>query len=181
MNNLTKILSTAALGLTVAFGATVSHAAPVPIGTCSVNDVNLGLTSSSTPKANDCENYAGNDSSPLNAFGTTWTFVTKDEYPNESDIKEGIWDFSDQTLPLDDPFVIVLKAANFFAAYLINVEDTDGKGWFTTAGVTGDKPHGISHISLYTSVSEVPVPAALWLFAPALLGLMGFRRRNNKV
>lgn len=35
---------------------------------------------------------------------------------------------------------------------------------------------GISHIA-YFNVSEIPVPAALFLFAPALLGFIGFRRR----
>ena len=30
-------------------------------------------------------------------------------------------------------------------------------------------------------ISEVPLPAALWLFAPALLGFLGFRRKANKL
>ncbi|WP_273180285.1 MULTISPECIES: VPLPA-CTERM sorting domain-containing protein [Methylophaga] len=40
---------------------------------------------------------------------------------------------------------------------------------------------GISHIALFNTapISAVPVPAALWLFAPALLGLVGFRRRQS--
>jgi len=29
------------------------------------------------------------------------------------------------------------------------------------------------------SVSAVPLPAALWLFGPALLGFMGFRRKKS--
>ncbi len=29
------------------------------------------------------------------------------------------------------------------------------------------------------TVSEVPVPAALWLFAPALMGFLGLRRKNK--
>ena len=29
------------------------------------------------------------------------------------------------------------------------------------------------------NLSEVPLPAALFMFAPALLGLMGFRRKNK--
>jgi hypothetical protein len=41
-------------------------------------------------------------------------------------------------------------------------------------GHHGGGHHGGGH------VSEVPVPAALWLFAPALLGLMGFRRKSKK-
>ncbi|HAO24194.1 MULTISPECIES: VPLPA-CTERM sorting domain-containing protein [unclassified Methylophaga] len=36
----------------------------------------------------------------------------------------------------------------------------------------------VSHIAYFnTSVSEVPLPAALWLFAPALMGFLGLRRR----
>lgn len=39
----------------------------------------------------------------------------------------------------------------------------------------------VSHIAYFnTSISEVPLPAALWLFAPALMGLLGFRRRLAK-
>jgi hypothetical protein len=39
----------------------------------------------------------------------------------------------------------------------------------------------VSHIAYFnTSVSEVPLPAALWLFAPALMGFLGFRRRLTK-
>lgn len=37
----------------------------------------------------------------------------------------------------------------------------------------------VSHIA-YFNTSAVPVPAALWLFAPALMGLLGFRRRFAK-
>ena len=42
---------------------------------------------------------------------------------------------------------------------------------------------GISHIALFNTapISAVPVPAALWLFAPALLGLVGFRRRQSTI
>lgn len=39
----------------------------------------------------------------------------------------------------------------------------------------------VSHIAYFnTSVSEVPIPAALWLFAPALMGFLGLRRRLKK-
>jgi hypothetical protein len=30
------------------------------------------------------------------------------------------------------------------------------------------------------TVSEVPVPAALWLFAPALMGFLGLRRKSKE-
>lgn len=32
-----------------------------------------------------------------------------------------------------------------------------------------------------TGISEVPLPAALWLFAPALIGFLGFRRKASKL
>lgn len=37
----------------------------------------------------------------------------------------------------------------------------------------------VSHFAYFNTapVSEVPLPAALWLFAPALMGLLGIRRR----
>lgn len=36
----------------------------------------------------------------------------------------------------------------------------------------------VSHIVYFnTSISEVPLPAAVWLFLPALMGFLGFRRR----
>jgi len=42
-------------------------------------------------------------------------------------------------------------------------------------------PKELSHFSTYgTDISAIPIPAALWLFAPALLGFMGFRRRLSK-
>ena len=42
---------------------------------------------------------------------------------------------------------------------------------------------GISHIALFNTapISAVPVPAALWLFAPALLGLVGLRRKQSTI
>lgn len=43
------------------------------------------------------------------------------------------------------------------------------------------KPKDLSHFSTFnTNISAIPIPAALWLFGPALLGFMGFRRRLSK-
>jgi len=38
-----------------------------------------------------------------------------------------------------------------------------------------------SNYDLRIATSEVPLPAALWLFAPALIGFLGFRRKANKL
>ena len=54
---------------------------------------------------------------------------------------------------------------------LIDTENTDG--WF---GVSLD----YSELTL-RDVPAVPVPAAVWLFGTALLGLAGFSRRKKKV
>jgi len=52
---------------------------------------------------------------------------------------------------------------------------------FIAQGGAGDENGTkISHYVLIDStLSEVPIPAALWLFAPALLGLVGFRRKSQ--
>lgn len=55
---------------------------------------------------------------------------------------------------------------------------------FVAAGVTYwvDIFNASSSILAYDlSISAVPIPAALWLFAPALLGFCGMRRRAAKV
>lgn len=45
---------------------------------------------------------------------------------------------------------------------------------------SGKGYNSMSHIAFF-NVSEVPVPAAMWLFAPALLGLFGLRRKHKTV
>lgn len=48
---------------------------------------------------------------------------------------------------------------------------------FVTQGGTGDDK--ISHYVLLDAISAVPVPAALWLFAPALFGFIGLRKKTS--
>jgi len=52
-------------------------------------------------------------------------------------------------------------------------------GTYTISGISFDSPfdYGRAALKLDTGVSAVPVPAALFLFAPALLGLLGLRRK----
>ncbi|MAX52118.1 MAG: hypothetical protein CMH22_09050 [Methylophaga sp.] len=51
------------------------------------------------------------------------------------------------------------------------------------AGLTfrdNNDPAGVRYMDMsYNSVSEVPIPAAAFMFAPALLGFMGLRRRTK--
>lgn len=37
----------------------------------------------------------------------------------------------------------------------------------------------ISHVEIFSGISEVPVPAAVWLFGTALIGFIGISRRRN--
>ena len=64
----------------------------------------------------------------------------------------------------------------FATLYPANTAFTISKNNATTKG------GGLSNYRVYDSgLSEVPVPAALFMFAPALLGLMGFRRRAKNL
>jgi len=68
----------------------------------------------------------------------------------------------------------LMKVGNFT---LVGLFDTP----ITSLFYNNDGLLGISHVAYFnTSVSAVPIPAALWLFAPALLGFLNFRRRLVK-
>lgn len=53
---------------------------------------------------------------------------------------------------------------------------------FNISNVSATKGGGLSNYRVYNSgLSEVPVPAAAFLFAPALLGFMGLRRKAKNL
>ncbi|PHS32642.1 MAG: hypothetical protein COA95_02490 [Methylophaga sp.] len=56
-------------------------------------------------------------------------------------------------------------------------------GTYTISGIVFDSPFnfGSAALRLDTGVSAVPVPAALFLFAPALLGFLGLRRKVTTI
>jgi hypothetical protein len=49
--------------------------------------------------------------------------------------------------------------------------------WLMVGGNTG--AFNIDNISVNASIGAVPVPAALFMFAPALLGFLGLRRKTK--
>lgn len=73
-----------------------------------------------------------------------------------------------------------------FEGFLMKVGNFTMVGLFDTAItsliVSNMGLSGISHIAYFNTsdISAIPIPAALWLFGPALLGFMGFRRRLSK-
>ena len=161
---------------------------------CALTDVTTDILGGPV-NANACINSAGNDNQmggqlfadTINSqFGTVgnWSQLATNNAVGALSASSGTWDFSALLASITNPFVFTVKASNEFAAYLFNV-DTLGTGSFSTIGLLGNPvnmtPQDISHYSIYTTdtMSEVPIPAAIWLFAPALMGLMGFRRKNK--
>jgi len=106
--------------------------------------------------------------------------------------ESGSWTYTSGD-PLSSPFVIILKASSEYSAYLFKgiediVEEDTGTFFISFLNNGGLQP-ALSHISIYSTNSDipgggifgnpVPLPAALWLFGPALLGFMGFRRKTK--
>lgn len=173
------------------------------IGSCNVGDV---LAEGS--KAVSCQNFSGNDSvaflnnssgltgdfaTSISALGEgTWSLFGKSDEASDSvnDIPEGqktgTWSFTDG---LEDPFVLVLKAAGFYSAYYFDSFDSAVKnGTFNVSGVTtgvGGKSADLSHISVYKFAPRVqPAPQPPRVPEPAaLLGLLvvaGFGSRLKR-
>ena len=184
---------------------TFAHAAPKTpepfvSDPCQLDDVTVG----DNINASDCRgSLEGNDSGNFGVdingiFGETNPDITWIEAEGSltAELEEisGNWTYTG-TEALSSPFVIVLKGSKEYSAYLFKgLEDLyngDG-GLFSMSILTNNDNKNIvelSHISLYTTDSDipgtsifgnpVPLPAALWLFGPALLGFMGFRRKNK--
>ena len=163
---------------------------------CAVTDVTATISDIGpvTVNANACINKVGNDNSMggqpfANTINTefstigNWSQLATNNAIGADEISSGDWDFSALVASISNPFVLTIKSSNEFAAYLF-IADTLGKGTFTTAGLQPNKngkDQNISHYSIYTTdtISQVPIPAALWLFAPALLGFLGLRKKQQ--
>jgi len=128
MNNLIKTLSTLLVFATILMSPLVSSAA-----SCSFADVtnNPGANS-----ANACIDHTGNNmpnyQNSINSdFGLSlnWSYIADDASTSGS---SGAWDFTSYTM--SNPFVIVLKAGNNFAAYLFN-QASNGTGTWNTSNL----------------------------------------------
>lgn len=84
--------------------------------------------------------------------------------------------------PVDDVFNS-LSLGVAFQGFLIKYATFTMVGLFdspiTQLSYVTHTGQDVSHIA-YFNPSAVPLPAALWLFAPALMGFLGFRRRLTK-
>lgn len=183
------------------YGSTNANAAYVQ-GTCSVTDVTAGGTNAAA-----CLNYSGNDTGFVGSIAADfdvdglWYLAGKSDSPGDfvMDIggspQSGNWSLASS---FDALFVVVLKAANFYAAYLFDdVTDVTG-GSYDVSGVT-TKVHkgqpkpghaGLSHISVYAGPQQpdtdigtgtsIPEAAGLSLFGLGLAGLGFVARRRHR-
>ena len=193
-----QIMKTGSIGVAIVaaglFGAIASANAAYIQGTCALTDVTAGGQAASA-----CRNYSGNDTgyeSLIAAdFGVSgpWDLAGKSDAPNDfvldigGGAQSGNWAVDGS---IDALFVVVLKAANFFAAYLFDSVTGVTDGTYDVSGITTKVGHngqiksghaGLSHLSLYDgpdvvttgSGNSIGESAALGLFGLALAGLAG--------
>jgi len=162
---------------------------PTPPPTCDISDVTANYAN-----AYDCRVHENtNNDSYINDINDDFGLSAYIWEESKNDILDGTivegigiygdtltsgtWTFSGT---LTDPFVIVIKATNSFVSYLFEGQQDASNGTFNVIFTNSNgELQDLSHISIYTTVSNVPLPAALWLFAPALLGFMGLRKKTK--
>jgi hypothetical protein len=198
---LSGIVAAAAFAGVLSVGS-ASAATYTSTGSCNVTDMSatadqcFGLVLPTS--ANDSESLLNNNTfgSDTGLFGyTDWDFLAKQETPPKAgepavtgtDIglsvtptggaSSGDWSVNTGALDSFARLVFILKAGNSFSSYLYEPGSNAGSSgsWATIALGNQD----LSHLSIYTSPSPVPVPAAVWLFGTALLGFIGMSRRTK--
>ncbi len=127
---------------------------------------------------------------PITVFGETWYLIQSDVEANDGssgaltlsdtsgdagDSRSGTWSIDLSQTGSYDTFVVGLKPDGGFVYYNVGDETSGTYGSLTDED---DLSHGLSHANLYGMVSEVPVPAAAWLFGSALIGLAGLTRKR---
>lgn len=192
--------------LAIFLGITTSYANAAMVLVNLYEGVNDGFNADGSPQLGDIIGYTGSmtqldrvdwDDTPVydtdgitpigpaynpqtSGFLTIEGTVFKDS-PDVTEATAGNWSYTGSgTLDF-----ITFKLDNWLAVYQL----TDG----TVSGIwdvnqlaldtncctnnAGNDVFALSHVAAY-SVSEVPVPAAVWLFGSGLIGLLGFARRK---
>ena len=199
MNNLTKTISTALLSLGLLFSASIASAAFVnmvpysstsPSGNPSgdmylVDNAAAYITNAPAP----VEAYLFDNATPsaidgthlqfaLDTYGSSYEVINftssgDDVFPGltlDAGGKSGTYDAS----PLSFTG-FMMKAGNLTFVALFD-SAIQSLSWNTswTGDFLGGSDHALSHMAV---INAVPIPAAAFLFAPALLGFMGLRRK----
>jgi len=199
MKKLNKIAIT--LGLLVlgasmnAQAASCSNTTYTTVNSVNIADYNTTDVTIDSTEAHSCSYHNGNDDkykSVINTdFGLADTITWNDPIKSDDHADLLSYDIDTETFTLVDPgvfapFVVVLKGGTDFVSYLFTQPEQATEGLFS---IFLSQPE-LSHISVYAMATgpgpgidifgnPVPLPAALWLFAPALLGFMGFRRKSK--
>ena len=95
----------------------------------------------------------------------------------------GITNANADSVYFDDP-VSYIKISSFVGGLLVGGIPIGAVdiSWIATASapnIIGIAPSVIVNGSALVSVPEVPIPAAVWLFGTALIGLVGFSKRRE--
>ncbi len=158
------------------------------VGQLSGNDA-IGNDSGSNVDLNNPLNFGG---MPL--FGAAnWSLDTKIESNGttspsgilfasfESDLLSGDWSVSSWAGV--GKAALVLKGGNGFAAYLLDTTAGLSGEWSTQALTVGNNNNqpALSHVSLYTAPTPIPLPAGGILLISALGGLGFAARRRRKM
>ena len=99
---------------------------------------------------------------------------------------DGVWDASEWIADINSatPYSDSLQLSSASQQGPAPLAATSGSlGFDSTAPFTGIRGYfdiGSGNSMYVTSVSAVPVPAAVWLFGSGLVGLIGFARRKRK-
>jgi hypothetical protein len=184
-------------------------------GTCNTTDVHAGSFSAIT-----CGNFEGNDSqvgfldalnegsfeslegyksfspdfeSAISALDGTWSLFGKSDEGGDKvndlgeELLSGGWSFSEA---LTDPFVVVLKASDYYSAYLFkDFDEAIESGEFNVQGVTSHKKKehnfaALSHMSVYSFAPRVQKPEPVDIPEPTalagLLAIAGFGAYGRK-
>lgn len=195
---LTSLVCASTVALSLPLASSPAQAAFIK-GTCNVSDVTAGGVI-----ASQCLNFDGNDSNYKvgsgpqgfenyinDAFGTTgiWSLLGKSDKPGDAvtDIGEGLqngnWSLVAPNT-VSSPFVVTLKASDFFAAYLFKGLTDISSGTFSVAGITlnpeNDQRADLSHLSVYSTDSSTAIPTPALLPGLIGMGVAALRKRRSE-
>jgi hypothetical protein len=133
---------------------------------------------------NDANQQPGVLSALSGAWGGSWNWLGKTDDPNNGPFTNSPSTNIGGLLfdsPITGPFVLALKAGDFFSLYLFNGSNT-GFVNYTTGGVAVNPNNvalGLSHASMYRPTTVVPEPSTYALMATGLAALVVIRRRRH--
>jgi len=158
------------VGMLLSFGASAGSM----VLTNTVNSATAGSTSVSSLNTLTSIHADSGDFINNASIDDSWNMAVVDDVPG--------WDFRITSNQNADPFsASIYSGATLLDTFSAVAGEINFYYNFLASGDFALKIFGIANANAQTSydidISEVPVPAALFLFAPALLGFFGLRRK----